>query len=240
MSTTTASNATEAAAPSRQRLDRARHAAPQVLDHLRERIVALDLPPGMLLSRANLASSFGVSQTPVRDALMRLEEEGLVDVFPQHKTVVSRIDIAQARQAHFLRRAIEVEVARMLAGDSEASLVKRLRATIGHQRAALAAGDYPEFVACDQAFHRQMYEAADVPGLWEEVRRRSGHLDRLRRLHLPAAGKGDAILRDHARIVDAIAKRDAATAELRVREHLSGTLLQIDAIRARHPDYITN
>ena len=79
-----------------------------------------------------------------------------------------------------------------------------------------------------------------MPGLWEEVRRRSGHLDRLRRLHLPAAGKGDAILRDHARIADAIAKRDAATAERRVREHLSGTLLQIDAIRARYPDYITN
>ena len=239
MSTTTTSTRAEAPAW-RQRLDRSRHAAPQVLDHLRERIVALDLAPGMLLSRADLASSFGVSQTPVRDALMRLEEEGLVDVFPQHKTVVSRIDIAQARQAHFLRRAIEVEVGRTLAGNRDPALVKQLRATIARQRAALAAGDYPEFVACDQAFHRQMYEAADVPGLWEEVRRRSGHLDRLRRLHLPAAGKGDAILRDHARIADAIAKRDAATAERRVREHLSGTLLQIDAIRARYPDYTTN
>jgi DNA-binding GntR family transcriptional regulator len=222
------------------RLDRSRHAAPQVLDHLRERIVALDLAPGMLLSRAELAASFGVSQTPVRDALMRLEEEGLVDVFPQHKTVVSRIDIAQARQAHFLRRAIELEVARTLAANGDAALVKRLRATIAHQRAALAARDYPDFVACDQSFHRQMYEAAEVPGLWDEVRRRSGHLDRLRRLHLPVEGKGEAILRDHARIVDAIAKRDPDIAQQRVREHLSGTLLRVDAIRARHPDYVTN
>lgn len=211
-----------------------------MLDHLRERIVALELPPGMLLSRAELATSFGVSQTPVRDALMRLEEEGLVDVFPQHKTVVSRIDIAQARQAHFLRRAIELEVARTLAAHEDVALVKRLRATIARQRSALAAGDYPEFVACDQSFHFQMYEAADVPGLWEEVRRRSGHIDRLRRLHLPVEGKGEAILRDHARIVDAIAKRDPDMAQQRVREHLSGTLLQVDAIRARHPDYVTN
>ena len=194
----------------------------------------------MLLSRADLAASFGVSQTPVRDAMMRLEEEGLVEVFPQYKTVVSRIDIAQARQAHFLRRAIEVEVARTLAARNDAALVRRLRATVARQRAALAAADYAEFVACDQSFHRQMYEAADVPGLWDEVRRRSGHLDRLRRLHLPAEGKGDAILRDHARIVDAIAKRDPDVAQQRVREHLSGTLLQADAIRARHPDYVTN
>ena len=222
------------------RLDRSRHAAPQVLDHLRERIVALDLPPGMVLARADLAASFGVSQTPVRDALMRLEEEGLVDVFPQHKTVVSRIDIGSARQAHFLRRAIELEVARTLATTADAPLLERLRTTITRQRAALAARDYDAFVACDQSFHRQMYEAADVPGLWDEVRRRSGHLDRLRRLHLPAEGKGDAILRDHARIVDAIAKRQPDIAQQRVRKHLSGTLLHVDAIRARHPDYVTN
>ena len=223
-----------------RRLDRSRHAAPQVLDDLRDRIVALELPPGMVLSRADLAASFGISQTPVRDALMRLEEEGLVDVFPQHKTVVSRIDLAQARQAHFLRRAVELEIARMLATNGEPALVKRLRATIARQRAALAAGDYPEFVASDQAFHRQMYEAAAVPDLYEAVRRRSGHIDRLRRLHLPAEGKGDAIVRDHARIVDAISKRDPDAAQQRVRAHLSGTLLQVDAIRARFPGYVTD
>lgn len=211
-----------------------------MLDHLRERIVALELPPGMLLARAELAARFGVSQTPVRDALMRLEEEGLVDVFPQHKTVVSRIDIAQATQAHFLRRAIELEVARTLSMLDNDALAKRLRATIAGQRAALAGGHYAVFVACDESFHRQMYEAADVPDLWEEVRRRSGHIDRLRRLHLPAAGKGEAILRDHARIVDAIARRDPDIAQRRVREHLSGTLSQVDAIRARYPDYVTN
>lgn len=223
-----------------RRLDRSRHVAPQVLDRLRERIVSLDLPPGAVLPRAEIAAGFGVSQTPVRDALMRLEEEGLVDVYPQHKTVVSRIDLAQARQAHFLRRAIELEVARTLATQRDAALVKRLRATIARQRTALSAGDYADFVADDQAFHRQMYEAAGVPSLWEDVRRRSGHIDRLRRLHLPAEGKGEAIVRDHARIVDAIAKGDADAAQRRVREHLSGTLAQADAIRARHPDYVTN
>jgi len=239
VSTATTTLVTSAAPALRaQRLDRSRHAAPQVLDHLRARIVALDLPPGMLLPRADLAASFGVSQTPVRDALMRLEEEGLVEIFPQHKTVVSRIDIAQARQAHFLRRAVELEVARTLATMASAPLVERLRATIAEQRAALAGGDYDVFVACDQSFHRQMYEAAEVPGLWDEVRRRSGHIDRLRRLHLPAEGKGEAILRDHARIVDAIAKRQPDVAQQRVREHLSGTLLHVDAIRARHPDYL--
>ena len=222
------------------RLDRSRQAASQVLDHLRERIVALELPPGKLLSRAKLAAAFGVSQTPVRDALMRLEEEGLVDVFPQHKTTVSRIDIRAAEQAHFLRRAVELEVARTLASVPDAALVKRLRAAIDRQRSALAVADYADFASADQSFHRQMYEAARVPQLWDEVRRRSGHIDRLRRLHLPVAGKGQAILRDHARIVAALARGDAEEAARRVREHLGDTIARVASIRARYPDYVTN
>src|SRR4051794_23098489 len=91
----------------RPRLDRARQAAPQVFERLRNAIVALELPPGAPLSRAELAAQFGVSSTPIRDALMRLEEEGLVDVFPQHATVVSRVDVRLAQQAHFLRQAGE-------------------------------------------------------------------------------------------------------------------------------------
>ena len=81
---------------STERLDRDRQAAPQVFDRLRSMIISLALPPGSALSRAALAGQFGVSSTPIRDALMRLDEEGLVEVFPQYATVVSRIDVRLA------------------------------------------------------------------------------------------------------------------------------------------------
>src|SRR5687768_16350815 len=117
------------------RRDRSRQAAPQVLEHLRERIMSLDLTPGTVLSRTELAEDYGLSQTPIRDALIRLGEEGLVDIFPQHATVVSRIDVASALQAHFLRRAIESEIVRVLAGHASAELLARLRAQIDVQAA---------------------------------------------------------------------------------------------------------
>src|SRR5260221_1409816 len=75
-----------------ERLDRDRQAAPQVFERLRGMIISLALPPGSALSRAALAGQFGVSSTPIRDALMRLEEEGLVDVFPQYATDPRRTD----------------------------------------------------------------------------------------------------------------------------------------------------
>src|SRR5471032_425366 len=87
-------------------LDRSRHAAPQVFERLREMIISLTLTPGTVLSRIELAEQFGLSQTPIRDALQKLGEEGLVDIFPQHATLVRPVEIHLARQAQFLRSAI--------------------------------------------------------------------------------------------------------------------------------------
>jgi DNA-binding GntR family transcriptional regulator len=220
------------------RLDRTRHAAPQVFERLRDLILSLELAPGTVLPRPELAERFGISQTPVRDALLKLGEEGLVDIFPQHATVVSRIDIKAARQAHFLRRSIELEVVRTLAQAPDKALLARLRAHIDVQAATIAPATFGEFAAADQAFHLDMYEATGVIELFALVRRHSGHVDRLRRLHLPSEGKAQAVVRDHKRIVDAIAKGDAELAQQRLREHLSGTLSQVDEICRRYPDFV--
>jgi GntR family transcriptional regulator, rspAB operon transcriptional repressor len=218
--------------------DRSRQAAPQVFEHLRECIVSLEMAPGTVLSRADLAEQFGLSQTPIRDALIKLGEDGLVDIFAQHATVVSRIDIASAAQAQFLRRSIEAEIVRQLSGHADAKLLAQLRAQTDVQAALMGSPAYLEFIAADRAFHRLLYVAAGVPDLFDLVRQRSGHVDRLRMLNLPSAGKQRAIVRDHRRIVDAIASGDAEAAQASLREHLSGTLAQVDAIRLAHPSYV--
>ncbi|GHC81818.1 transcriptional regulator [Pseudorhodoferax aquiterrae] len=220
------------------RLDRTRLAAPQVLERLREAILALELVPGTVLARQALAEQFGVSQTPVREALLRLAEEGLVDVFPQHATLVSRIDLRAARQAHFLRRSIELELVRELALRRPAGLVDALRRQIALQQSLAEARQYGDFVAADRQFHQLLYAAADMAALVELVGRVSGHVDRLRRLHLPTAGKTASILRDHRAIVAAIAAGDAAAAQEALRAHLSGTLSAVEEIRQQFPDYV--
>lgn len=221
--------------------DRQRHAAPQVYEALRERIMALDLAPGTVLPRADLALHFGVSQTPVREALIKLGEEGLVDIFPQHATVVSRIDIASALQAHFLRRAIELELVHELAQlppPRLKALVAELRGHLAQQKAAAAAGDYARFTAADHDFHHAQYLAAGMLPLWQLTRQRAGHVDRLRRLNLPARGKMAAVMRDHRAIVAALAARDGAAAQAAVRQHLAGTLTFVQQVRAMHPGWV--
>lgn len=223
------------------RMERSRQAAPQIFDALRELIVSLELPPGAVLPRAELAERYGVSQTPVRDALMKLGEEGLVDIFPQHATVVSRIDTAAALRAHFLRRSLELEIVRELAlGASAATapLVARLRGHIARQSAALGTQDFAAFTVADRDFHRELYDAAGMAELFQLMRQRSGHVDRLRRLHLPAKGKAQAVVRDHKAIVAAIEARQPEGAQAALRAHLAGTLTFIDEVRQRHPDWV--
>jgi DNA-binding GntR family transcriptional regulator len=218
-------------------ITRSQQAAPQIFEQLRDMILSLKLAPGTVLSRSELQRRFGLSSTPIRDALMRLAEAGLVDIFPQSGTIVSLINVPLARQAQFLRRAIEQEVVRVLAEAPDGGLVDELRGVIDAQSRRAKEDDLERFNEADLAFHKTLYDAAGVPDLWALVRNRSGHIDRIRRLHLPIGGKAAQIVRDHAAIVNAIATGRPDLAQAALRDHLSRSLAFSDELRMRFPGY---
>lgn len=219
-------------------LDPTRHAAPQVVESLRAAIVSLELAPGLALDRAELAQQFGVSQTPVRDALMRLSEEGLVVIRAQYTTQVSRIDVPAAREAHYLRRSVEIEIARQLAQAPDEAVIAGLRTQLSLQAEFAERKDFTGFISADKEFHRQMYAAAGLPRLWAVVVKMSGHVDRLRLLHSPFTGKTASIMDGHQAILMAIEAGDVDAAQQAVREHLSGTLASVEEIQQRYPEYL--
>jgi DNA-binding GntR family transcriptional regulator len=221
----------------RQELDPSRQAAAQVFERLREMIVGLELVPGAVVNRLELQEGFGLSSTPIRDALMRLAEDDLVDIVPQSATRVSLIDIAKAHEAQFLRRAIELEAVTTLCTAPDKSVVGELKDIVAQQKELATRADFPAFDALDRRFHRRLYEAAGVGSLDALVRQRSGHVDRLRRLNLPVTGKMQEIIRDHAAITKAIAAGKTDEAQFRIRDHLSRSLGYSPALRERHPTY---
>ncbi|MER9881943.1 GntR family transcriptional regulator [Mesorhizobium sp. M0118] len=219
-------------------LDRSRQVALQIHEILRKRILSLELVPGTVLSRASLQLEFGVSQTPVRDALMRLQEEGLIEVYPQYATVVARIDIANARQAQFMRLSIELEAVRRLTLESPVETADALLNVLARQERVTSPQTYDLFDSLDRDFHRTVYERAEIMELWFTVRRQSVHIDRLRRLNLPMPGKMQTVVEDHHDIVDSIRAGDPLAATTALRKHLSGTLSIIGLISQQFPDYI--
>ena len=212
--------------------------AHQLYDLLRGRIIALELPPGLQLSRNDLAAGYGVSQTPVRDALQMLEKEGLVVIYPQSRTEVTRIDLKQARETQFLRMSLELEVVRALTTEAGQPAVGQAMRIVRQQETALTVdGDLARFGQLDRQFHQMLFEAAGVPDLWQVVQSRSGHIDRLRRLNLMDPGKAATILAAHTEILDRMKALDVAGAQDAVRRHLSGTLAKVDDIRRAHAHY---
>lgn len=218
-------------------LDRTRQVAPQVVEYLRERILALELAPGSTISRTALQQQFGLSQTPVRDALLKLEEEGLVTVYPQYATLVSRINIGIARQAHFMRRAIESDAVRVLAETANKTAVAEMRAANAEVSHRADQKDHAAFLIADREFHHTIFRHADILELWPILRRHSGHLDRLRMLNLPNIGM-ERVVALHEKIIDGIAAEDPIAAIEAMREHLSKTLSMLDWVGQQYPDYL--
>ena len=218
-------------------IDPARQTAVQIYERLRTAIVTLEMEPGSTVDRSELQRVFGRSSTPIRDALARLSEEGLVDIVPQSATRISLIDVAKARQTQFLRRALELEAVEMLSTAPDKSVVPFLRGLVARQKVAAEHQDLSTFDQLDREFHARIFEAAGVSDLYAFLRQRSGHIDRIRRLHLPVSGKSQEIIRGHTLIVKAISAGDAADARRRMRDHLSSSLAYIPELREKYPTY---
>src|SRR5580692_12952170 len=112
--------------------------ADRVYAHLRRRIRELVLPPGAPLRKEEIAFALGVSRAPVSEAIARLADEGLVDVFPQHGSFVAPIRASEVRESLFIRTALETEAMRRLAPAADAAFMARLDENLAGQAEALA------------------------------------------------------------------------------------------------------
>lgn len=192
----------------------------QVYAYLKRSILTLAFRPSEGLSEKEIALRLGISRTPVREALIRLADEGLVDVMPQRGTFVAPIRLAEVMEAQFIREALEVAVVRRVAEHASPDLVERLHASLRRQEAAIGAHDHELFLRLDEELHRMLCDAVMLPRAWKVVQNVKGQLDRVRYLSLPEPGHLDLLQVQHAGIVAAIAKGDAALAADKMRLHL--------------------
>lgn len=219
------------------KIDRRVSSAHQIYEKLRADIIAFKLVPGATVSKREMAAQFGTSETPVRDALLRLEAEGLIDIVPQSKTAVSLIDVQHAREVHFLRLSVEVEVIREVTRKFKGKGLDNLDARIERLRFELKTGDQYTFRVADNEFHGELFKMAGVEGLMSVIDQRRGHYDRIRGLYLRKIDRRQDVIKEHRAIVDAVALGDPENSERVVRMHLGKSLAALDEIRDLDPEY---
>ena len=209
-----------------------------VYETLRRKVLTLELPPGAALSENELAAALGVSRTPVRESLILLADEGLVQVFPQIGSFVSRVDPARVADAQFLREAVELASLEDLPAVLDPTLIEDLRANLEQQRRPGIAIE--EFFALDERFHQGLLTLAGHGCAWTTVASAKGHLDRARRLGLYDAQSPDVFAAQHVEIFTAVCDGDLGQARTAMRTHLRAVFEDIERIRARSPELFSS
>ncbi|MCO8276724.1 GntR family transcriptional regulator [Actinoplanes sp. TRM 88003] len=201
---------------------------------LRRKVLTMELPPGASLSENELAAALGVSRTPVRESLILLAEEGLVQVFPKVGSFVSRVDPVRVADAQFLREAVELtaldDLPVVLDPDLLAELGDNLR------RQDQPGIDLEDFFALDEEFHLGLLKLSGHGAAWATVSNAKGHLDRARRLGLHDATPPAVNAGQHRAIFDAVRAGDITEARSAMRTHLRAVFDDVERIRESNPE----
>ncbi len=219
---------------------RAITAATSIYRDLRNDIVSLRRKPGEPLVEKQIALAYGVSRTPVREAVLKLADEGLIEIFPQSGTFVSRIPLGVLPEAGVIRKALEQASVRLAAERATRSQIAQLRACLERQLEVEAAHDEDSFHQADETFHALIAEIAGYPGFWTLIQQVKVQVDRCRRLTLPVPGRIAKVIAEHEAIVDAIADHDPDRAMRCLVDHLEGLSLSIDDVRHATPIYFAD
>jgi DNA-binding GntR family transcriptional regulator len=206
---------------------------------IRQDIIVLRLRPGTRVSENELARRFGTSRTPVREALFRLVDEGLIAVLPQRGTFITPISLLAVRRARFVREAMEVAILRR-AAEQGLSLKSRKDAETAILDQENARHTPEHFTHADDAFHRAFADGIDMGNVWAVLEREKAQFDRLRFLSLPNVTPVATLISQHRAILTAVLNGDVAAAELAAREHLSEVLKVSDTLVATHPELIVD
>ena len=191
-----------------------------VYDQLKTAIVELRIPPGEPLREADIAQGLSVSKTPVREALARLEQDGLVELYSFRSAVVTDYTARDLQEIYELREIIEVAAARSAAE----SMSERGLADLGRIASECVrlsdAGGGPELVRLISEFDTVLFEEVQNRRIRAILANLTAHLTRIGLLTAGIPGRNAASVREHAQIYKAIERRDSEAAERFMRQHI--------------------
>ena len=213
-----------------------------VYDTLRHSITNLLYKPGQELDINALAEQLGVSRSPVRDALLKLSGDKLVDIFPQKGTRVSLLNKEIIRQERFMRVSLELGVIepcmKSLTDDTKREIfVTKLKALLLAQHACLLDGDKVNFIKSDDEMHHLLYTQANCEWVWETQLAPTGHDHRIRILSYSAKKIPHLVETEHEQFIQAISENNAVKILEIEKAHLSRLYGEIPELEKEFPEY---
>jgi GntR family transcriptional regulator, rspAB operon transcriptional repressor len=213
-----------------------RRISDSVYSILIEDIRDLRLLPGQAISETAIAEWLNVSRSPVREAITRGVDLGLIIVLPQVGSYIAPISVREVQDAAFIRGALEVSAFKLAIRDGvpDTTEIQRL---VDLNAEAATTRNFDVFFDTDEKLHENVFELAGRGRIWELVRRSKIQLDRVRHLSFPLSVLDRNVTDEHQRLVDCLRSRDEKAGVAVIESHARRVLLGLDEHRALYPDY---
>lgn len=189
-------------------------------EKIEEQIATGELPPGCALEEASLVERFGVSRTPVREALIQLASDGLIEIRPRRGAVVASIGPARLIEMFELMAELEAMCGRLAA--RRMTDAERAALQVAHEacESARAANDTDSYFYCNEQFHAAIYAGSHNQFLMEQATLLHRRLRPYRRMQLRVRNRMGVSFKEHASIVKLITNADAEATAAALREHV--------------------
>ena len=207
-----------------------------IVTYLRVAIVSGELRPGQTWHESDLTKQFGASRSPIREALVQLEQEGLVTTIPKKGSVITAIDKGQLRQALFVRSSLEATNIELLAQNISDAQITTIKENIERQRNALLHDDYVEMYDSMDQFHLLLCDFNQLPRIWEIIRREKIPLDRLHALNQPHNPRMATLFNQHIEIVKALEEKDSEKCSTLIRMHADIDFEAMNLVEEKSPE----
>ena len=209
-------------------------------EYLKKDIMTFALKPGEPVSAAKIADRYHVSRTPAREALVKLETEGLVDIFPQSKSVISKIDVDRAKQEWFIRKTLELGTVDALFESVKKSDILKMRS---YCRKMEEISEMPknhdlayEYLRCDNEFHSMTYYIAGENLSAELIANTMTHYNRIRLLIDLDSYYKDRTVSTHEQLIRYVEEGKKEEYRELLGKHLGYITQDIEDMRKQNPE----
>lgn len=206
-------------------------------NRIREDIMNITLEPGTDVSVQKLSERYGVSRTPAREAVVRLQQSGLVEVYPQRKTVVSKIDLQRVHEEWFIRTSLESAVVDEFIHKCSELVADTMQELVNKQKKYMDKEHFREFYYKDNRFHQLIFETAGEGLSWHTIEDVASHYNRIRLMYGKMRGSEQSVVDKHEKMVAATRARDVEAMRKMVMDHSNNLLEQVKSMTKQYPHF---
>ena len=208
-----------------------------VYEELKRNIMSMKLESGQTMSTQEIATKLNVSRTPVREAFLRLQSEGLVEMIPQRETMVSKISLKRVEQEKFIRECLEMGVIRKFMDKSGCEVEENMAELIQLQKKCGEEKDFVGFLEADDQFHKVLFDVTGQEMAWETIASRNGHYNRLRILYVQRDTAMQESIEQHHKIATLLESGSREEAARALSSHVRRLDIDEAGLIAQYPDY---